>query len=65
MELLKRPKPLLCQQGVGRTAIKVQAMDVKEMLVPLGDKDKLPRFVVQSDDLERLQPLQVLGVGGG
>ena len=57
MDVMKRNKPSNKQQGAGRTAAKAQAMDLHGVLVELGDKDLLPRFVVGSEDLQRVQPL--------
>ena len=45
------------QQTVGKTATRSQAEDVVKALEELGDKDNLPRFMVQSDDLHRILPL--------
>ena len=45
------------QQTVGKTATRSQAEDVVKALKELGDKDNLPRFMVQSDDLHRILPL--------
>ena len=45
------------QPTAARTATKVQAEDVVNVFKVLGDQDKLPRFLVQSDDLPRVLPL--------
>ena len=63
-ELAKKtdlPVPKQRQGGNNRTATKAQAEDVVAMLKKLGDEDRLPRFLVQSDDLPRVLPL--LGAG--
>ena len=43
--------------GAAKTATTLQAEDLVRAITELGDKDKLPRFVVQSDDLCRIGPL--------
>ena len=55
------PAPKQRQGGNNRTATKAQAEDVVAMLKKLGDEDRLPRFLVQSDNLPRVLPL--LGAG--
>ena len=41
------------QQGKGRSAIYAQAKDLVEMLLRLDNADKLPRFVLHCEDLNR------------
>ena len=55
MKMLEKPKKR--QQTVGKTATRNQAEDVVNHLMLLGDKNNLPRFMVQSDDLPRVMPL--------
>ena len=59
LKIVKPEMPALVkrQQAVGKTATRVQAEDVVKTLKDLGDKDNLPRFTVQSDDLHRILPL--------
>ena len=45
------------QGNVSKTATRKQAEDLTGAFNKLGNKDKLPRFVVQSDDLTRVIPL--------
>ena len=53
----KLPAQKQRQGGSNRTATKAQAEDVVAMIKKLGDEDRLPRFLVQSDDLPRVLPL--------
>ncbi len=46
-----------------RTAAKAQAEDLLDMVTKMGDADKLPTFVICSEDLHRVAPL--LGAPGG
>ena len=49
--------PLKRQQSQGRSASRAQAEDVVNLLEKLDKVDRLPRFMVQSDDLPRVLPL--------
>ena len=51
------PKTGKRKGGAAKTATMLQAEDVANAITFLGNKDKLPRFVVQSDDLPRVLPL--------
>merc|ERR1719319_2072402 len=55
--LVTVPKVQERRAGTGRSASKAQAEDVVSMLKVLGDRDELPRFLIQSDDLRRVAPL--------
>ena len=57
MELVGLPPPVKRQPTAARTATKAQAEDVVNAFKVLGDLDKLPQFLVQSDDLPRVLPL--------
>ena len=52
-----QPLPKNRQGGAAKTATQAQAEDVVNAITNLGNLDKLPRFVVQSDDLPRVIPL--------
>ena len=52
-----QPAPKHRQGGGVKTATLAQAEDVLGAITSLGNLDKLPRFVVQSDDLPRVLPL--------
>ena len=45
------------QAGASRMATWAQAEGVVAAIKQLGDRDKLPRFQVQSDNLPRMLPL--------
>ena len=45
------------QQSQGRSATKAQAEDLVDLLEKLDKNARLPRFLVQSDDLPRVLPL--------
>ena len=45
------------QGGAGKSASWAQAMDIVNILKQLGDRNELPRFLIQSDDLRRVAPL--------
>ena len=45
------------QAGAGRSASRAQAEDIVNVMKQLGDRDALPRFLIQSDDLRRVAPL--------
>jgi hypothetical protein len=45
------------QQSQGRSASRAQAKDVVELLEKLDKADRLPCFMVHSDDLPRVLPL--------
>ena len=49
--------PVKRQQSKGRSATKAQAIDVVDLLEKLDMSDRLPRFIVQSDDLPCILPL--------
>ena len=51
------PKVTPRQGGANKTATRLQAEDVVTTLRKLGDLAKLPRLLVQSDDLPRILPL--------
>merc|ERR1719319_328205 len=55
--LVTVPKVQERRAGTGRSASKAQAEDVVSMIKALGDRDELPRFLIQSDDLRRVAPL--------
>ena len=57
MKLVKQPPPKQRNPSAARTATKAQAEDMVAALIMLGDKDMMPRFLVQSDDLPRVLPL--------
>ena len=59
MELVELSVPAIVkrQPTSARTATTAQAEDVVNIFKVLGDQDKLPRFLVQSDDLPRVLPL--------
>ena len=50
-------KPSKRKGSAAKTATTGQAEDVANAIAFLGDNDKLPRFVVQSEDLSRVLPL--------
>ena len=56
-ELVDLPPPVNRQPSAARTATKAQAEDVVNIFKLLGNQDKIPRFLVQSDDLPRVLPL--------
>jgi len=56
-QLVKIAKVQPRRSGTGRTASKAQAEDVVQVIKQLGDRDELPRFTIQSDDLRRVAPL--------
>ena len=56
-KLVGRKGPQNRQATSARTAAKAQAEDVVNAIVELGDQAKLPRFLVQSEDLHRVLPL--------
>ena len=56
-KLAELPKTGKRKGGAAKTATLLQAEDVVNAITILGNKDKLPRFVVQSDDLPRVLPL--------
>ena len=51
------PLPIKRQQSQGRSATKAQAEDVVELLEKLDNEARVPRFMIQSDDLPRVLPL--------
>ena len=53
----KIPKVQPRRSGPNRSASKAQAEDVVSVMKQLGDKEELPRFIIQSDDLRRVAPL--------
>ena len=56
--MVKLPKAVQKRQaGAGRSASRAQAEDVVSVMRVLSDQDKLPRFLIQSDDLRRVAPL--------
>ena len=56
-ELSLIAKPMKRSGGAAKTATRGQAEDVANAIAFLGNNNKLPRFVVQSDDLPRVLPL--------
>ena len=50
-------KPKNRNGSASRTATNMQAEDLTKAITDLGDKNKLPRFVVHSEDLPRVLPL--------
>ena len=56
-KLVGRKGPQNRQATSARSAAKAQAEDVVNAIIELGDQAKLPRFLVQSEDLHRVLPL--------
>ena len=56
-ELSLTAKPSKRSGGAAKSATRGQAEDVAHAIGFLGDNNKLPRFVVQSEDLTRVLPL--------
>ena len=56
-KLVKKKKPSKRYGGGAKTATRAQAEDLVEAMIELGNQERLPRFLVQSDDLQRVLPL--------
>ena len=55
--LVKINKVQKRQGGAGKSASRAQAEDIVSVMKLLGDRNELPRFLIQSDDLRRVAPL--------